>query len=102
MLALQESPSAPCNLSHIQLRRLVIRRGFNAASAWSTVLIYHPNQSLSVLFVATVDSVARVCLDVSCVCVSAPLEWLFYVCMCIYAHIKTYKKKKNLSTSLGF
>lgn len=53
------------------------------------------------LFVATVDSVARVCLDVSCVCVSAPLDWLFYVCMCIYAHIKTYKKT-NLSTSLGF
>lgn len=44
-----------------------------------------------------VCSVERVCLDVSFVCVSAPLEWLFYlcmyVCMCIYAHIKTYKKK---------
>lgn len=53
------------------------------------------------MFVATVDSVERVCLDVSFVCVSAPLEWLFYVCMCIYAHIKTYKNI-NLSTSLGF
>lgn len=77
------------------------------AWAWSTVLLDldHTNESLSII--ATVDSVDRVCLDVSLVCVSAPSEWLPYVCMyvcmyvCIYAHIKTYKKK-NLSTSLGF
>lgn len=74
--------------------------GLNEVSACSTVLLYHPNQSLSIMFVATVDSVERICLDVSFVCVSAPLEW-FFVCLCIYAHIKTYKKE-NLEHKFGF
>lgn len=44
LLLQKKSPSSPCKLSHIQLKKtLIILRGFNAASAQSTVLLYHPD-----------------------------------------------------------